>query len=69
MIRAWSLGLLTLAFGPSLTVGKLLWSSTPATYGEGDEYILKTGYLVGNGKLGGSSGCFGEQIRCFVTIY
>lgn len=35
--------------------GKVLWSSSPATYGprESDKYILKTGYPVGNGKLGG----------------
>ncbi|KKY33153.1 putative glycoside hydrolase family 95 protein [Diaporthe ampelina] len=52
MIRAWSLGLLTLAFGPSLPAGKSLWSSSSATYGEGDDYILRTGYLLGNGKLG-----------------
>ncbi|KAG6358010.1 hypothetical protein INS49_013893 [Diaporthe citri] len=52
MIRSWKLGLLTLAFGPSLPAGKSLWSTSPATYGEGDDYILKTGYLIGNGKLG-----------------
>jgi alpha-L-fucosidase 2 len=55
MIGTWSLGkmgLLTLALGPSLPAAKSLWSSTPATYGEGDKYILKTGYLLGNGKLG-----------------
>ncbi|KAL3481684.1 alpha-fucosidase A [Aspergillus californicus] len=34
--------------------GKLLRSSSPATYGtaDGSDYILKTGYLIGNGKLG-----------------
>ncbi|KAI3393150.1 hypothetical protein diail_4675 [Diaporthe ilicicola] len=52
MIRTLGLGLLTLAFGPSLPAGKSLWSSSPATYGEGDAYVLKTGYLLGNGKLG-----------------
>lgn len=31
-----------------------LWSSSPATYGSSgdDDYILNTGYLLGNGKLG-----------------
>lgn len=55
MIRAWSLGLLALALAPSMPAAKSLWSTSPATYGEGDDYILKTGYLLGNGKLGGSS--------------
>ncbi|KAI1323734.1 glycoside hydrolase family 95 protein [Xylariaceae sp. FL0255] len=39
-----------------LANAKRLWSTTPATYGSssGDTstYILKTGFLVGNGKLG-----------------
>lgn len=69
MIRAGTLSLLTLALGPSLPAGKSLWSTSPATYGEGDDYILKTGYLLGNGKLGGSSRCLGQQIRYSVTIY
>ncbi|KAI1435950.1 glycoside hydrolase family 95 protein [Xylaria sp. CBS 124048] len=31
-----------------------LWSTKPAGYGpiDSDEYLLKTGYLIGNGKLG-----------------
>ncbi|KAL4929709.1 glycoside hydrolase family 95 protein [Aspergillus undulatus] len=37
-----------------LSTGRALRSSSPATYGttEDDNYILKTGYLIGNGKLG-----------------
>ncbi|CAN8104859.1 unnamed protein product [Discula destructiva] len=38
----------------SLVAAKSIWAASPATYGStaDDEYILKTGYLVGNGKLG-----------------
>ncbi|KAI0514338.1 Six-hairpin glycosidase-like protein [Xylaria bambusicola] len=38
----------------SLSDAKSLWSRSPATYGpdDSDSYILKTGYPVGNGKLG-----------------
>ncbi|KAJ4387865.1 hypothetical protein N0V93_008468 [Gnomoniopsis smithogilvyi] len=38
----------------SVATAKSLWSSSPATYGSTSEdgYILKTGYLIGNGKLG-----------------
>ncbi|ROW02518.1 hypothetical protein VMCG_06112 [Cytospora schulzeri] len=48
------LKLLTIICGLRLTAAKSrsLWSSVPATYGEDEEYILKTGYLLGNGKLG-----------------
>jgi hypothetical protein len=36
---------------------KELWSSKPASYApmRNSGYILKTGYLVGNGKLGGTA--------------
>ena len=35
--------------------GRSLWSSQPATHGaqSSDEYILKTAYPIGNGRLGG----------------
>ncbi|KAJ4422626.1 hypothetical protein N0V82_002745 [Gnomoniopsis sp. IMI 355080] len=38
----------------SVVKAKSLWSKIPATYGStnDEDYILKTGYLVGNGKLG-----------------
>lgn len=38
-----------------VAAAKSLWSSAPATYGSSDDesYILKTGFLLGNGKLGG----------------
>lgn len=36
-----------------LVAGKSLWSTVPAQFGVDDAYILKTGYLIGNGKLGG----------------
>lgn len=44
---------------------KSLWSKVPATYGSSnnDDYILKTGYLIGNGKLGGSPKHFLESYR------
>jgi alpha-L-fucosidase 2 len=34
---------------------KALWSSVPAAYGpqSSNDYILMTGYPLGNGKLGG----------------
>ena len=34
---------------------RLLWSSKPATFGpqSSDEYIIKTTFPVGNGRLGG----------------
>ncbi|KUI72100.1 Alpha-fucosidase A [Cytospora mali] len=38
--------------GVHLGATKSLWSTVPATYGDDDEYILKTAYLLGNGKLG-----------------
>ncbi|KAL4994579.1 alpha-fucosidase A [Aspergillus recurvatus] len=46
--------LLAAAFAVSSVHGKALRSSSPATYGttDGSDYILKTGYLIGNGKLG-----------------
>ncbi|KAI0965276.1 Six-hairpin glycosidase-like protein [Xylaria arbuscula] len=53
---------MNLSFGIVLIVGsclgfsdaKSLWSTSPAGYGpnDSDNYILKTGYPVGNGKLG-----------------
>ncbi|KAF6786806.1 glycoside hydrolase family 95 protein [Colletotrichum sojae] len=38
----------------ALCEARSFWSSKPATFGDrdGDEYLLKTGYPVGNGKLG-----------------
>ncbi|KAF4878140.1 Alpha-fucosidase A [Colletotrichum siamense] len=38
----------------ALCEARSFWSSVPATFGDrdGDGYILKTGYPVGNGKLG-----------------
>jgi alpha-L-fucosidase 2 len=44
----------------AMTVGadaRELWSSQPAGYAQmrSSQYILKTGYPVGNGKLGGKS--------------
>ncbi|KAL4977124.1 alpha-fucosidase A [Aspergillus desertorum] len=46
--------LLAATFVVSNVHGKALRSSSPATYGttDGNDYILKTGYLIGNGKLG-----------------
>ncbi|KAI1816661.1 glycoside hydrolase family 95 protein [Poronia punctata] len=37
-----------------LVNAKTLWSKTPATFGprDSEEYLLKTGYPIGNGKLG-----------------
>jgi hypothetical protein len=39
----------------SFSDAKFLWAKSPATYGpsDSDTYLLKTGYPVGNGKLGG----------------
>lgn len=47
--------IITILF-PSSVTAKSLWSTTPATYGNdsNDAFVLKTGYLVGNGKLGGN---------------
>ncbi|KAK1635000.1 Six-hairpin glycosidase-like protein [Colletotrichum phormii] len=44
----------TLCTSFALCEARSLWSSTPAAYGDSssDTYLLKTGYLVGNGKLG-----------------
>ena len=41
------------AFGSA--AARSLWSSKPAThaYRASDDYLLKTAYPVGNGKLGG----------------
>ncbi|KAF3763822.1 family 95 glycoside hydrolase [Cryphonectria parasitica EP155] len=52
MVRSILLALLI--SGVPLTVAASLWSSSPATYGssDNDDYILKTGYALGNGKLG-----------------
>lgn len=36
---------------------KSLWSSHPAIYRTGNDSVLKTGYPVGNGKLGGEHQC------------
>lgn len=36
---------------PALVLSKELWSTQPV--GQDGQYILKTGYPVGNGKLGG----------------
>jgi hypothetical protein len=49
------LSLLALAASLTLAEAKALWASTPATHGDqsSESYILKTGYPVGNGKLGG----------------
>ncbi|KAI8716160.1 Glyco-hyd-65N-2 domain-containing protein [Fusarium sp. LHS14.1] len=33
---------------------KSIWSSSPGTYGVDDNYILKSGYPVGNGVLAGT---------------
>lgn len=45
-------GLTSMVFGVE---GKSLWSSSPGTYGSGNNYILKSGYPVGNGILAGTS--------------
>lgn len=49
----------------SPVLARSLWSKVPATYGSSDrdDYILKTGYLIGNGKLGGSPGLSLEPYR------
>lgn len=38
-----------------MALGRSLWASTPATHGnrESDDYVLKTTYPLGNGRLGG----------------
>lgn len=40
-----------------LAAGRSLWSSRPASYGDRstDDYILKSAYPLGNGKLGGDA--------------
>ncbi|KXH62982.1 hypothetical protein CSAL01_08990 [Colletotrichum salicis] len=45
---------LSLCASFALCEARSLWSSIPATYGDSssDTYLLKTGYPVGNGKLG-----------------
>ncbi|KAH9909509.1 Six-hairpin glycosidase-like protein [Xylariomycetidae sp. FL2044] len=45
---------LLLAVFSGKTQARAFWSSSPATLGsqDGDDYILKTGYPVGNGRLG-----------------
>ncbi|KAK4235693.1 Six-hairpin glycosidase-like protein [Achaetomium macrosporum] len=46
--------MLVLSASLALADAKVLWASTPASYGSqsSENYILKTGYPVGNGKLG-----------------
>lgn len=43
--------------GFGLAAGRSLWSSSPATHATraSDGYLLKTGYPIGNGNLGGES--------------
>lgn len=38
-----------------LACGRSFWSSDPASHGnrESDDYVLKTTYPLGNGRLGG----------------
>ncbi|OHE92858.1 hypothetical protein CORC01_11864 [Colletotrichum orchidophilum] len=45
---------LTLCASFALCEARSLWSSIPTTYGDSssDTYLLKTGYPIGNGKLG-----------------
>lgn len=49
--------ILVLVGASQVIAGKSLWSSVPATFGttSNDEYVLKTGYPLGNGKLGGEN--------------
>ena len=44
-----------LAAAADLATARSLWSSKPATHAfrASKDYLLKTGYAVGNGKLGG----------------
>lgn len=43
--------------GLGRAAGRSLWSSSPAThaYRASDDYLLKTGYVLGNGNMGGES--------------
>jgi alpha-L-fucosidase 2 len=54
MIIPQSIGLVALCLIEAVNA-KSFWSSKPATFGtdKDAEYILKTAYPVGNGKLGG----------------
>ncbi|KAL1861432.1 hypothetical protein VTK73DRAFT_7114 [Phialemonium thermophilum] len=54
MRSAVALSVFSALLGADSTQAKSLWSSKPATFGpqSSDDYILKTGYPVGNGKLG-----------------
>lgn len=58
MLLSASRTLLLLATAGS-ALARSLWSSSPATYGpkDSDGYILKTGYPLGNGRLGGQWDC------------
>ncbi|KAI9166450.1 Alpha-fucosidase A [Paramyrothecium foliicola] len=53
MAKSVSIGLLALGLA-TLTEARTFWASEPATYGTRDdaEYILKTAYPMGNGRLG-----------------
>lgn len=53
----------TIWFG--LATGRSFWSSTPAGYGSqiADDYVLKTAYPLGNGRLGGESALSSLQLR------
>lgn len=50
-------GALLASSGIKLVSGRSLWSSSPATHASkaSDDYLLKTGYVIGNGKLGGKA--------------
>lgn len=54
MVASGTWALVVLA-GASHAVARSFWSSSPATYGskDKDSYLLKTGYPIGNGRLGG----------------
>lgn len=58
MMKAASNWPLVFCAGLALCEARSLWSSAPATFGgkSADTYLLKAGYPVGNGKLGGESG-------------
>ncbi|KAI1266407.1 glycoside hydrolase family 95 protein [Xylariaceae sp. FL1019] len=53
-MKTWILPVLLVCGSLSLCDAKQLWSSSPAEFGssDSDTYILKTGYLLGNGKIG-----------------
>lgn len=55
MSRSWLSCFVVLTSWTLFATTKSLWSSAPATFGSSnnDDYLLKTGYLIGNGKLGG----------------